>query len=93
MSAVSGRSARSGRVVARSPNGALPGSSFDRMAAMNVTVIVIVQAAPVLTASLDETMCVAGARLTGDGVEWIRLHPSASPRLGHGCAFRQVPGA
>jgi len=45
------------------------------MAAMSATVTVIVKAAPVLTASLDETMCVAGARLTDDGVEWIRLHP------------------
>lgn len=42
---------------------------------MSASVIVIVKAAPVLTASLDETMCVAGARLTGDGAEWIRLHP------------------
>jgi len=32
------------------------------MAAMSATVTVIVKAAPVLTASLDETMCVAVLR-------------------------------
>lgn len=38
-------------------------------------VVVLVKAAPVLTVNLDETMCVAGARLVEDRVEWIRLHP------------------
>jgi len=38
-------------------------------------VIVLVKAAPVLTSDLEETMCVAGARLRGDRAEWIRLHP------------------
>ena len=45
------------------------------MAVMSATVVVMVKAAPVLTRSLDETMCVAGARIAGDGAEWIRLHP------------------
>lgn len=38
-------------------------------------VLVLVKAAPVLTASLEETMCVAGIRLDGQTAEWIRLHP------------------
>lgn len=38
-------------------------------------VLVLVKAAPVLTKNLDETMCVAGARIDGDAAEWIRLHP------------------
>lgn len=40
-----------------------------------VNVLVLVNATPVLTAALDETMCVAGARVDGDRPEWIRLHP------------------
>jgi hypothetical protein len=36
---------------------------------------VLVKAAPVMTRHLDETMCVAGARLDLDRPEWIRLHP------------------
>jgi hypothetical protein len=39
------------------------------------TVVVLVKAAPVLTSNLDETMCVAGARIDGNQPEWIRLHP------------------
>lgn len=35
----------------------------------------LVKAAPVLTSALDETMCVAGARVDTDRSEWIRLHP------------------
>lgn len=44
---------------------------------MNETIrfIVLVKAAPVLTRALDETMCVAGARLDTSQPEWIRLHP------------------
>lgn len=42
---------------------------------MPAKVLVLVKAAPVLTSNLDETMCVAGARLDGDHPEWIRLHP------------------
>jgi hypothetical protein len=38
-------------------------------------VLILVKAAPVLTSNLDETMCVAGARIDGDRPEWIRLHP------------------
>jgi hypothetical protein len=37
--------------------------------------MVLVKAAPVLTSNLDETMCVAGARIDGSRTEWIRLHP------------------
>jgi hypothetical protein len=37
--------------------------------------IVLVKAAPVLTRALDETMCVAGARLDTAAPEWVRLHP------------------
>ncbi|MHB1511256.1 MAG: hypothetical protein ACYCST_19155 [Acidimicrobiales bacterium] len=37
--------------------------------------IVLVKAAPVLTRALDETMCVAGARLDTTVPEWVRLHP------------------
>ncbi|MGD0876412.1 MAG: hypothetical protein ABSA14_15725 [Acidimicrobiales bacterium] len=37
--------------------------------------IVLVKAAPVLTSQLDETMCVAGARLDTVPPEWVRLHP------------------
>lgn len=35
----------------------------------------LVKAAPVLTPSLEETMCVAGIRLDGVRPEWVRLHP------------------
>jgi len=71
---------RSGRTDQRRagfghPAAARPRLVSSGMTAMSATVTVIVKAAPVLTASLDETMCVAGARLTDDGVEWIRLHP------------------
>ena len=38
-------------------------------------VVVLVKAAPVLTRDLEETMCVAGARLGEDAPQWIRLHP------------------
>lgn len=40
-----------------------------------VEVVVLVKAAPVLTSHLDETMCVAGARVDDGRCEWIRLHP------------------
>jgi hypothetical protein len=40
-----------------------------------ITVVVLVKAAPVLTSRLDETMCVAGARLDKHGAHWVRLHP------------------
>ncbi len=45
------------------------------MESTRATVVVLVKAAPVLTSSLDETMCVAGARVDGGRAEWIRLHP------------------
>ncbi len=45
------------------------------MTRTRATVLVLVKAAPVLTSELDETMCVAGARVDGDQPEWIRLHP------------------
>ena len=38
-------------------------------------VIMLVKAAPVLTSGLEETMCVAGARVDGLHPEWVRLHP------------------
>jgi hypothetical protein len=38
-------------------------------------VVVLVKAAPVLTRDLEETMCVAGARVDGEAPEWVRLHP------------------
>ena len=38
-------------------------------------VLVLVKAAPVMTSSLDETMCVAGVRIDGGRNEWVRLHP------------------
>jgi hypothetical protein len=37
-------------------------------------VVILVKAAPVLTSQLEETMCVAGARID-HGSEWVRLHP------------------
>jgi hypothetical protein len=40
-----------------------------------IKVVVLVKAAPVLTSQLDETMCVAGARIDGEGTDWVRLHP------------------
>ncbi len=48
---------------------------WDSMEPTRATVVVLVKAAPVLTSNLDETMCVAGARIDGDAAEWIRLHP------------------
>ncbi len=45
------------------------------MALERMRVVVLVKAAPVLTQNLDETMCVAGARVDCDPPEWIRLHP------------------
>ena len=48
---------------------------FEPMEPTRATVVVLVKAAPVLTSNLDETMCVAGARIDGDRAEWIRLHP------------------
>lgn len=38
-------------------------------------VTVLVKAAPVLTRDLNETMCVAGARVDGATRTWVRLHP------------------
>lgn len=40
----------------------------------DVRVMILVKAAPVLTASLEETMCVAAMTLDGPA-KWIRLHP------------------
>lgn len=42
----------------------------------------LVKAAPVLTRNLDETMCVAGARVDDERAEWIRLHPVPFRDLG-----------
>ena len=38
-------------------------------------VITLVKAAPVLTRSLEETMCVAGVRVDAATPHWVRLHP------------------
>lgn len=43
--------------------------------AEHMEVLVLVKAAPVMTSSLDETMCVAGVRIDGGRNEWVRLHP------------------
>jgi hypothetical protein len=40
-----------------------------------IEVIVLVKAAPVPTRDLEETMCVAGARVDDETPEWVRLHP------------------
>ena len=40
-----------------------------------MNVVVLVKASPVLTSNLNETMCVAGAKVDGNDAEWIRLHP------------------
>lgn len=50
-------------------------------------VVVLVKAAPVLTQHLDETMCVAGARVDGDQAAWIRLHPVPFRDLGEESRF------
>jgi len=40
----------------------------------DLSVMILVKAAPVLTSSFEETMCVAAMTL-GEDPEWIRLHP------------------
>lgn len=45
------------------------------MAYERMKVVVLVKASPVLTSNLDETMCVAGARVDGGDPGWTRLHP------------------
>jgi len=40
-----------------------------------MSVVVLVKAAPVMTSRLEETMCVAGARIDADAPAWVRLHP------------------
>jgi hypothetical protein len=42
---------------------------------VQIDVVVLVKAAPVLTQDLDETMCVAGIRVDSGHHEWVRLHP------------------
>jgi hypothetical protein len=49
----------------------MPGSASQE----EIDVVVLVKAAPVLTRDLEETMCVAGARVDGPSPEWVRLHP------------------
>jgi hypothetical protein len=46
-----------------------------RVDAQRMKVVVLVKAAPVLTRRLEETMCVAGARIDSGDPHWIRLHP------------------
>ena len=57
------------------------------MAAERVKAVVLVKAAPVLTQNLDETMCVAGARVDRDRPDWIRLHPVPFRDLGEDSRF------
>jgi hypothetical protein len=38
-------------------------------------VLILVKAAPVMTADLNEMMCVAGVRVDGGRNQWVRLHP------------------
>jgi hypothetical protein len=42
---------------------------------LEMKVVVLVKAAPVMTSELEETMCVAGIRVDEGPPEWIRLHP------------------
>ena len=44
-------------------------------AELEMTVVVLVKAAPVLTQDLEETMCVAGVRVDEGEPHWVRLHP------------------
>ena len=55
----------------------MPAAPVRRQDDMSETIrfIVLVKAAPVMTRALDETMCVAGARLDTTVPEWVRLHP------------------
>lgn len=41
----------------------------------SMRVVVLVKAAPVMTSALDETMCVAAARVDEGAPTWVRLHP------------------
>lgn len=50
-------------------------------------IVVLVKAAPVLTKELDETMCIAGARVDGSSLEWIRLYPVPFRDLGEESRF------
>jgi hypothetical protein len=43
--------------------------------AERIRLLVLVKANPIMTADLDETMCVAGLRLDTDAPEWVRIHP------------------
>src|SRR5689334_11812654 len=45
------------------------------MDSQRMRLLVVVKAAPVLTRSLEETMCVAAIRLDAGAPHWIRLHP------------------
>lgn len=46
-----------------------------RSGEFEMKVVVLVKASPVLTRNLDETMCVAGARVDVGDPQWVRLHP------------------
>ncbi len=45
------------------------------MDSIEINVLVLVKAAPVLTRDIEETMCVAGVDMGGTRPAWIRLHP------------------
>jgi hypothetical protein len=49
--------------------------SGDDGVGQGLKMVVLVKAAPVLTSQLEETMCVAGARIDIGEPQWIRLHP------------------
>lgn len=50
---------------------AVPSSSIE----LEMKVVVLVKASPVLTSELEETMCVAGVRVDAEDPHWVRLHP------------------
>ncbi|MHB8220588.1 MAG: hypothetical protein ACYDHU_09765 [Acidimicrobiales bacterium] len=52
-----------------------------------MTFTVLVKAAPVLTRDLKESMCVAGARVSDNRAEWVRLHPVPFRDLDDGQKF------
>jgi hypothetical protein len=54
---------------------------------VDIKVVVLVKAAPVLTRDLDETMCVAGVRVDDGHHEWVRLHPVPFRDLGEDSKF------
>lgn len=52
-------------------------------------VVVLVKASPVMTRELEETMCVAAARVDVDPPQWVRLHPVPFRDLDEGSQFKK----